>query len=285
MLLNRLASGLSLLIRLPMCLLPHQLLLLLALGREITPAQYAIIAASFPENPTPKAIQERLTKLRKEQNAETTRLGLDTADQKPIHPVNPEDDDAEEEDNDDDDAAPPSKSKGKRPANDDARASSSRPTKKTKRAHQPTTEEGEQKPETAADLREKAMLSEETLAAFPINRPCDLSIDALMDLQRARDIRLQAMVDEFLASATTTTRVRNTLAAGTNALQHNQNLLGQLVGEASRRARRQAAAAEEAEEEYLDEEAGEEDVKGEVEDDDSDDEYGEDSEGHADLYD
>lgn len=233
--------------------------------------------SSAVENPTPKAIQERLTKLRAEQRIKVRDFDFTDAELD-IHPVNPEDDDAEEEDNDDDDAAPPSKSKGKRPANDDARASSSRPTKKTKRAHQPTTEEGMQKPETEADLREKAMLSEETLAAFPINRPCYISTHALADLKRARNTRLLNMAAEFTYNA-------NTMATGADELQYNHANLAQLVGEANRRARRQAAAAEEAEEEYLDEEAGEEDVKGEVENEDSDEEYEEDSEGHADLYD
>ncbi|KAK5134832.1 hypothetical protein LTR08_006064 [Meristemomyces frigidus] len=51
-------------------------LLIYANGREIASKEYATIAARFPENPTPKAIQERLIKLRNEtdQRLEEDRL-------------------------------------------------------------------------------------------------------------------------------------------------------------------------------------------------------------------
>ncbi|KAK3052530.1 hypothetical protein LTR09_006384 [Extremus antarcticus] len=42
-------------------------LLLYGLGREISPKEYEAIAASFPEKPTPKSVQERVAKLRREQ--------------------------------------------------------------------------------------------------------------------------------------------------------------------------------------------------------------------------
>ncbi|KAK5112662.1 hypothetical protein LTR85_011173 [Meristemomyces frigidus] len=51
-------------------------LLLFAMGREISTKEYALIAAEFPEEPTPKAIQERLTKLRAEQMRALVRIGL-----------------------------------------------------------------------------------------------------------------------------------------------------------------------------------------------------------------
>ncbi|KAK0940247.1 hypothetical protein LTR29_008145 [Friedmanniomyces endolithicus] len=51
-------------------------LLLLGLQREIIPKEHAAIAASFPEGPTIKSIQEHLTKLRKEQLVALDAIGL-----------------------------------------------------------------------------------------------------------------------------------------------------------------------------------------------------------------
>ncbi|KAJ9631733.1 hypothetical protein H2203_000133 [Taxawa tesnikishii (nom. ined.)] len=51
-------------------------LLLVGLGREIRPAEFEMIALSFPEKPTPKAIQERLAKLRREQRTVLQALAV-----------------------------------------------------------------------------------------------------------------------------------------------------------------------------------------------------------------
>ncbi|KAK3655769.1 hypothetical protein LTR56_003418 [Elasticomyces elasticus] len=52
-------------------------LMMFAFMREISPKEYAAIAASFPEGPTPKAVQERLTKLRKESILAVREIGLE----------------------------------------------------------------------------------------------------------------------------------------------------------------------------------------------------------------
>ncbi|KAK3068329.1 hypothetical protein LTR53_014197 [Teratosphaeriaceae sp. CCFEE 6253] len=61
-------------------------LLLLGLGREISPKEYPAIASSYDEKPTAKSVQERLTKLRKEQRERMAQLSL-VGDLIPINDV------------------------------------------------------------------------------------------------------------------------------------------------------------------------------------------------------
>ncbi|KAK3046522.1 hypothetical protein LTR09_012011 [Extremus antarcticus] len=51
-------------------------LMLIIMGRDIQPNEFQAIANSFPERPTAKAIQERIAKLRRLQNAERDRMQL-----------------------------------------------------------------------------------------------------------------------------------------------------------------------------------------------------------------
>ncbi|KAK4548414.1 hypothetical protein LTR36_009324 [Oleoguttula mirabilis] len=79
-------------------------LLLYGLGREISTREYAIIAAEFPEQPTPKSIQERLTKLRAEQLKKLSKVNFT----EPTAPLNllPGDDSGPDDSMDDVAASP-----------------------------------------------------------------------------------------------------------------------------------------------------------------------------------